>query len=69
MSYRFRALVNFFSEETRSQYAAELIYTVADDNEKLDGLARQWADAGQVEILEEEPGTVDSQASGEGTVE
>lgn len=45
---RFRALVDFYSDETQSHYVRGLGYTA--DNEKLARLVEQWLAAGKVEL-------------------
>lgn len=45
---QFVALVDFHSEETRSQYVKGLSYKVRPGNEKLRALAEQWQRDGKV---------------------
>lgn len=48
--YSFRAKVDFFSDETRSQYCSGSIYRVREGNSKLHALVQQWIADGKVEI-------------------
>lgn len=59
-SSRFVALVDFFSEETKSQYCAGLSYTVRED--KLGSLVDRWVAEGKVQMGSSAP----SEISGKG---
>jgi hypothetical protein len=51
VNYRFRARHDFFSDETRSQYCKDAVYSVRHGNEKLDLLAKQWHAENKIELL------------------
>lgn len=42
MSYRFTAIENFSSPETKSEYVKDMSYTVRDGNDKLAKLVETW---------------------------
>lgn len=64
---KFRAIQDFFSEETRSQYCEGLTYTVRTEDEVLAGLLQQWVKDGMIEVIDpnQEPPMAEVQARGD----
>lgn len=62
---KFRAIIDFYSPETQSEYVAELLYTAR--TEPLISLIHKWVEEHKIELVD--PAIVGSSLSGKGSTE
>ncbi len=65
MTVQFKAMHNFHSDETGSDYCAGLIYTVRQFDSKLAGLIPGWKEEGLISIIHN---GAESRVSGAGKI-